>query len=172
MLRINSWMLVVLLTVSMICAGCGGNRSPRQHCEQAGGFSYDPPSGWQVGEFPGLKYRISHGPRENEFAANINVVDEAFGGTLAAYVDVNLQTMKEVFVKMQVLSREDFKTQDSEAAVKILTENEQQGRMLRQTFFFVGSGNKKYVVTCTALADGGEKFDTAFSESMKTFRIH
>jgi len=44
--------------------------------------------------------------------------------------------------------------------------------MLRQTFFFIGSGKRKYVVTCTALADGGEEFDAVFSESIKTFRIH
>lgn len=163
--------LALLLTVSMICAGCGG-KSPSQHYEKAGGFSYDPPSGWQVVELPGLKYRISHGPRENEFAPNINVVDEAFAGSLAAYVDVNLQTMEKVFSKMKILGREDFKTEDGESAVKIITLNEQQGRMLRQAFFFIGSGNKKYVVTCTALADGGDKFDTAFSKSVTTFRIH
>jgi hypothetical protein len=119
-----------------------------------------------------LKYRISHGPRENEFAPNINVVDEAFSGTLATYVDANLQNMEKVFVNLKVLSREDFRTQDNEAAVKVVTENEQQGRMLRQTFFFIGSGNRKYVVTCTALADGGAKFDAAFAGSVGTFRMH
>jgi hypothetical protein len=159
------------LTVLLVWAGCG-SKSPRQHYEKAGGFSYDPPSGWQVVEFPGLKYRISHGPRENEFAPNINVVDEAFSGTLAAYVDANLQNLERLFVNLKVLSREDFKTQDNEAAVKIVTENEQQGRMFRQTFFFIGSGNRKYVVTCTALADGGAKFDTAFAQSVETFRMH
>ena len=100
------------------------------------------------------------------------MVDEAFSGTLAAYVDANLQNIERLFVNLKVLSREDFRTQDNEAAVKVVTENEQQGRMLRQTFFFIGSGNRKYVVTCTALADGGDKFDTAFSESVKTFRMH
>jgi hypothetical protein len=119
-----------------------------------------------------LKYRISHGPRENEFSPNINVVDEAFSGTLGTYVDANLQNMEKLFVNLKVLTREDFRTQDNEAAVKVVTENEQQGRMLRQTFFFIGSGNRKYVVTCTALADGGDKFDTAFAESVKTFRMH
>lgn len=170
-MRMTCRILAVVLTVLLVCVGCGG-KPPRQHYEKAGAFSYDPPSGWQVVEFPGLKYRISHGPRENEFAPNINVVDEAFSGTLATYVDANLQNMEKVFVNLKVLSREDFKTQDNEAAVKVVTENEQQGRMLRQTFFFIGSGNRRYVVTCTALADGGDKFDTAFAESVKTFRMH
>jgi hypothetical protein len=163
--------LAVALTVSLVCVGCGG-KPPRQHYEKAGAFSYDPPSGWQVVEFPGLKYRISHGPREQEFSPNINVVDEAFSGTLAAYVDANLQNIERLFVNLKVLGREDFRTQDNEAAVKVVTENEQQGRMLRQTFFFIGSGNRKYVVTCTALADDGAKFDTAFAGSVETFRMH
>jgi len=164
-------MFVIFLTVLTICAGCGG-KPPRRHYEKAGGFSYDPPSRWQIAEFPGLKYRISHGPRANEFAPNINVIDEAFAGTLAAYVDLNLKNMGKVFAKMKILSREDFNTEDNQPVARILTENEQQGRMLRQTFFFIGSGKRKYVVTCTALADGGEEFDAVFSESIKTFRIH
>jgi len=47
------------------------------------------------------------------------------------------------------------------------------GVMLRSTFFlFSGSGKWKFVVTCTALADGGAKWDAAFAESMETFRLH
>ena len=125
-MRMICRILAVVLTVSLVCVGCGG-KPPRQHYEKAGAFSYDPPSGWQVIEFQGLKYRICHGPRENEFAPNISVIDEAFSGALAAYVDANLlnmanvQNTEEAFVNMKVLSREDFKTQDNESAVKILS---------------------------------------------------
>jgi len=171
-MRIRSSMFVVFMAGLIICAGCGSDKAPRQYHEKAGGFSYNPPSEWQVVQFPGVKYSISHGPRKNAFAPNINVVDETFGGTLAAYVDANLESMKKIFAKMRILGREDFKTEDSEPAVKILTENEQQGLKLRQTFFFIGSGNRKYVITCTALSGDGETFDITFSESMKTFRIH
>jgi hypothetical protein len=163
--------LAIVLTVFVICIGCGGE-APRQHYDEAGAFSYDPPNGWQIIEFPGLKYRISRGPSEGEFAPNINVVDEAFTGTLAAYVDGNLKSMEKIFVKMKILAREDFKTQDNEAGQKLVTENEQQGRMLRQIFFFLGTGKRKYVITCTALADGGARLDPVFDKSMVTFRIH
>jgi hypothetical protein len=163
--------MTVILAISLVSIGCG-DKPPRQHFEKTGAFSYDPPSGWQIVELPGLKYRISHGPAEKKFAPNINVVDEVFSGELATYVDANLQNMERLFVNMKVLSREDLKTYDKESGIKIVTENEQQGRMLRQTFFFIGSGNRKYVVTCSAIADGGAKFDAAFSESLKTFRMH
>ena len=170
-MRMARYIIAVILVLSLISIGYA-KKPPRQHYEESGGFSYDPPSGWQIVEFPGLKYRISHGPVENGFAPNINVVDEEFSGTLAAYIDGNLKNMEKILIKFKVLSRVNLRTHDNEAAVKIITENEQQGRMLRQTFFFIGSENRKYVVTCSTIADGGNKFDTIFLESLKTFRIH
>ena len=161
--------IAVILTVA--CGGCR-SKARRQHYEKAGGFSYDPPETWQVAEFPGLKYRISHGPRKNEFAPNINVVDETFPGPLADYVDANLKNMEKVFVGLKILKREGFQTDDAQAAVRVITEAEQLGRRLRQTYHFFGKGNRKYVATCTALAKGGEALDTVFEKSMKTFRIH
>jgi len=170
-MRMTLRVLVVALAVSAVLAGCGG-KSPREHHERAGGFSYDPPSGWQIVEFPGLKYRISHGPQANDFAPNINVVDEEFAGTLTEYVDVNLRIMERTFPRMRFRGREDLRTHDGQPIVKILTENEQLGLTLRQTYFFIGSASRKYVVTCTALAAGGERFDAAFAEGARSFRIH
>src|SRR5438094_9992620 len=111
MIRITGRTLAAVLTLTVLCAGCRG-KPPRGHYEKAGGFSYDPPNGWQIIQFPGLKYRISHGPRENEFAPNINIVDETFIGTLAEYVDVNLGNMKKMFIDLTLLKREDFQPED------------------------------------------------------------
>ena len=123
-------------------------------------------------EVPGIKYRISAGPPAKRFAPNINVVDETFRGSLTAYVDGNMTGIENQLRDLKILAREDFKTNDNEAMVKVVIENKQQGRMLRQTFYFVGSGRRKYVITCTALADGGAKLDPVFEESVATFRIH
>jgi hypothetical protein len=170
-MRLFWGLLVVSLALSLVCAGCG-SQPPRQLYETSGAFSYDPPPGWQIIDYPGVKYRLSHGSPENEFAPNINVVDEAFSGTLGAYVDANLESLERQVSNLKVLTREDFKTRDNEVAVKVVIENTQQGRNLRQTFFFLGSGNRKYVVTCTALADGGARLDAVFAKSVATFRIH
>ncbi len=151
--------------------GCS-DKPPRQLYEKAGAFSYDPPPGWQVVEAPGLKYRISHGPRVNEFAPNINVVDEIFQGTLAEYVEANLKNMGKYFVNFKVLKRENLKTQDNEDVVKFITENLQQKTMLRQYFFFIGSGKRKYVFTCTTLPTIADELSKVFEKSMNTFRIH
>lgn len=149
-----------------------GARSPRRLHERAGGFSYDPPSGWQIMSFPGQKFRISHGPRENGFAANINVVEEDFEGTLADYTELNLANIKQLFAGLTVLDRMELETDDGQPMLAIVTENQQQDRTLRQSFFFVGRGGKKFVLTCSALADGGENLDATFVKAMKTFRLH
>jgi len=162
----------VILAFAIVCGGCGVSKPPRAAYEKAGGFSYDPPQGWRVLEFGGLKYRISAGPSENDFAPNINVVDERFSGSLPEYVDLNLQTLKKTFVDFKLIKREDFQTGDGLAAVRLVCEDTQQKKRLRQTFCFFGNSNRKYVATCTAVADGGEKLDDLFAQSMKTFRIH
>src|SRR5437870_2673979 len=110
MIRITGRTLATVLTLTVL-AGCGG-KPPRGHYEKTGGFSYDPPEGWQVVQFPGLKYSISRGPTESEFASNINVVDETFSGSLAEYVDLNVENMKKMFTDFTVLKREDFQTED------------------------------------------------------------
>jgi hypothetical protein len=168
----TSNLIKLILIAGWLCGGCGGSKSPRAAYEKAGCFSYDPPQGWRVLEFGGLKYRISAGPSENEFAPNINVVDERFSGSLREYVDLNLQTLNKTFIDFKLVRREDFQTDDGLAAVRLVCEDTQQGKRLRQTFCFFGKSSRKYVVTCTAIADGGEKLDDLFAQSMKTFRIH
>ena len=163
--------LCVCLLMLLVFVGCDA-ASPRQCHEKTGGFSYNPPSGWKVAEFPGLKYRIAHGQAEKDFTPNINITDEAFAGTLAEYADANVQNLNHIFPNLQILSRTELTTKDNEPVVRIIATNEPQGRMLRQTFFLIGSGDRNYAVTCTALADNGDKFDTIFTESLLTFRIH
>jgi hypothetical protein len=163
--------LYVFLFLLLVFVGCDA-AAPRQCHEKTGGFSYNPPSGWKVDEFPGLKYRISRGQTENDFTPNINISDEAFVGTLAEYADANVQNLNRILPTLKILSRTELATQDNEPVVRIITTNEYEGRMLRQIFFLIGSGDRKYAVTCTALADDGDKFDTIFTESLMTFRIH
>ena len=157
---------IVIFAMLMCLIGCSDNK-PRQNYEKSGAFSFDPPPGWNVVEFPGLKYKIAHGPIEHGFAPNINILDETFKGSLDEYVDANLQNMEKLFSKFNILSQEKIRTLDNEPAVMLVTENEQQESMLRQTFMFIGSGKKKYVVTCTALAENGDKFDPDKENALK-----
>jgi hypothetical protein len=163
--------VAAFIAAGMFLVSCG-DKPTRSHYEKAGAFSYEPPTGWRIVEVPGLKYRVASGPAENEFAPTVNFVDEMFAGTVAEYADTNIKHLHRVFGKVKILSLEDFKTEDNETGVKVVTENEQHGRMLRQTFYFLGSGSRRYVITCTALADDGAKHDKAFAESVESFRMH
>ncbi len=164
-------LLAAVFACAFFLAGCS-DQSPRQLYEKSGGFSYDPPAGWQIMEYPGLKYQIAHGPINSDFTPNINVVDETFSGSLVDYVEANLQALERIFPGLEVLSSEKVQTEDNQDAVMIIAENKQQGRWLRQTFFFIGPADRKYVVTCTVPAEGGDAFDPVFSECLKTFRLH
>lgn len=170
-MHLTNRILVPVLAFTVLCFGCSG-KPPRRHHEKSGGFSFDPPQGWQEVQFPGLKYKVSCGPTESEFAPNINVVDEPFSGTLTAYIDLNIENMKKMFTDFTIVEREDFDTEDGLSATRLITENKQHSRRLRQTFCFFGNSARKYVVTCTVLAEGGKAMDGLFAESMKTFRVH
>jgi hypothetical protein len=146
-----------------MCVACCWNskalaqkaEDPPRHIEAAGGFSFVPPQSWQVREIPGLKYKVVHGQPAAGFAPNINVVDEAFKGTLDAYVKQNVATLQRVFKKARILAeQEEFKTTAGLQGVRLMVENEQNARLLRQSFYFFAKGDTKYVVTCTTLAAG------------------
>jgi hypothetical protein len=53
----------------------------------------------------------------------------------------------------------------------LIIESDQNDKLLGFSFSFFGTAGMKYVVTCTALAYRGEKLDTVFAESTKTFKI-
>ena len=67
-----------LTSILFFVVGCGAAREPGRHYEDVGEFSYVPPTGWTVTEFPGLKYKIVAGTPVEEFAPNVNFVDEPF----------------------------------------------------------------------------------------------
>jgi len=143
-----------------------------RHFEQTGGFSLQAPQGWVFRDFPGMKYQIAFGPAANSFSPNINVVDEAYDGSLKSYVDANAKTLKSVFVQYTLIKRDTFVTMKGMKGERLVTTSLQQKNMLRQTFYFF-PGNKRnyFVVTCSALAAGGESLDPLFEESIKSFEI-
>lgn len=143
-----------------------------RHYEQTGGFSLRAPKGWQFREFPGMKYQFAFDPASNYFKPNINVIDEAYGGSLKSYVDANKNTLFKMFEQFTLIKRDLFVTTRGLQGERMVTTSLQQKNLLRQTFYFLPGVNGKYfVVTCSTLAAGGEAFDSVFEESIKTFEI-
>lgn len=156
---------LILSAASLFAADVG-----KRHHETAGGFSFCPPQGWKLQSFPGLKYSIAAGPASKGFAPNINVVDESADASLADYVEANRKTLSTVFKAYKELGKKEFKTTAGLKGARLLIQNQQNDTVLRQAFyFFAGKGDKKFVVTCSALASGGEAIDEVFETSLKTF---
>ena len=156
---------LLLAALPLLAADVG-----KRHHETAGGFSFCPPQGWTIQAFPGLKYSIASGPAANGFAPNVNVVDESADMSLPEYVDTSKRMLSKAFKGYKELGSREFKTTSGAKSTRLIIQSNQNGTQLRQTFyFFAGKGDKKFVVTCSALASGGEKFDEVFETTLKTF---
>jgi hypothetical protein len=162
----NLIVVTILLAVLPLFAADVGKR----HKETAGGFSFCPPEGWTIQSFPGMKYSIAAGPAANGFAPNINVVDETADVSLPAYVDASKKMLSKAFKDYKELGKREFKTTAGLKGTSLIIQSNQNGTQLRQAFyFFAGTGDKKFVVTCSSLASGGEKIGEVFEASLKTF---
>lgn len=145
--------------------------SAERYHEPSGGFSYIPPAGWEVVKASTLAYKVAVGPETDGFAANLTIVDEPFDGSLDEYVSSALDGLGQYFESFQVLSQEEFTPEEGAPGVRIVAENMQGGRALRQSFYLFDTGTKKYVVTCTRLAGTGAELDAVCEGSVKTLRF-
>jgi hypothetical protein len=146
----------------------------RQDFGSGGVFSYVPPSGWKVQDFPGLKFKISRGEAVKGFAPNIVVVDEAYNKSLGEYVKDNIVNMRKAFPGLKVLSQSDFRTSDGTNVIKLLTERDDDvsRKGVRQVYYFYNAGDKKLVAACTSLAEEAPAAsDMVCDAAMKTFNV-
>lgn len=161
-----------LLSLFLV-VGANAQQIDRQDFGSGGMFSYVPPSGWKVSEFPGLKFKISRGDPVKGFAPNIVVADEAYNKSLDDYARDNIVNLQKLFHGLKILDQADFKTSDGTRVIKVLTERDDDmvKKRLRQVFYFYDAGNKKLVATCSGLAEEGPGSDMVCDASMKTFSV-
>jgi len=164
---------LLFLALPLADTGAAGvdDAEARRHTEKAGGFSFVPPENWTVRDFAGMKYKVVVGPARSAFASNINVVDEVYKGTLDSYKKANIEAMEARLEKFALKDQGEFKTTSGLKGARLVTQSEQSGRLVRQTFYLFGNGEKKYVATCSTAAAGGEELDAEFEKAMKTFRF-
>ena len=133
-------------------------------------FSYVPPTGWKLIEYPGLKYKPAVGPPVGGFPPSIIVTAEKFSQPLSAFVNNSMANMKKNFPTFKQTDRREFAVGDKSGCVRLASERKQGKRELRQVFYFINTGAVKFIVTCTRSAKEGEHLDKDFDEAMKTFR--
>ncbi len=162
---------VVMMAVAILMATVCGREAQIRY-EEAG-VSYTPPKGWVSAPFPGLRYPIVYGPETaGGFTANLVIVDEVWAGPLAEYAEENIRALDMAVPDFAVLDRGEFETRAGAPVIWVVTENTQMGHHLRQTFFFLGQGSQKYVMTGSTAAWDGAALDGVFAESAKTVQIH
>lgn len=133
-------------------------------------FSYMAPEGWMVAEVTGVKYKVAITNPSNGVAPNLNVVDDSFKGTMDEYVRQNLEDLEKSFDEFKKLGQNSFTTTSGVKGVKVIIQARQQGKLLRQIFFLLrGKNDVKYVITFTASAEEGKKYDAIVEKAIKTF---
>ncbi len=164
--------LLLLLSMPLVF-DANAQQAERQDFGGGGIFSYVPPNGWNVLEFPGLKFKISRGAPVKGFAPNIVVADEAYNKSLDDYAKDNIATMQKLFHGLKIISQTDFTTSDGTRVIKLLTERDDDisKQKLRQVYYFYNAGNKKLVATCSSLAKEAPASDLVCDASMKTFHV-
>jgi hypothetical protein len=165
--------LIVLAIVLLVSRGSDSKDDPPEagrHSEPAGNFSYVPPRGWNVKDFGGLKFKVVIGPPAEGFAPNMNFIAEANPLPLDACVDGTVAQLQQVFANFRLIDRQAFTTRAGLKGHKIIYENQQNNRRLRQCQYFFDLGREKLVITATALASAGGQHDAVFDECVKTFK--
>ncbi|MBZ5537034.1 MAG: hypothetical protein LAO31_13860 [Acidobacteriia bacterium] len=172
MFRRSLFLLLIFLAGTLSCLG---QNTVTRYVEPEGGFSFSVPSDWTVEEVPGQKYRMVFAPAVDGFAPNINVADEPALGSVESFVAARLRGLPKLFegangMESKTPNQSDFITKFGQRGIRVITQMEFHGRVLRQAeYFFQGREGKVIVLTCTVPTHGGEAFDRMFDESMKTF---
>jgi len=139
--------------------------------ELGGGYSIIPLGGWNVRDFPGLKYKMVITEPVDGFAANLNVVDEAFGGSMEQYLELSVQTVKKLF-KAEVLGQAPFSA-DNAKGMKLVTNTQHNELKLRQIFYvFDNSNGMKVVVTASSLLNSADENEKKFDTMVGSFRVN
>jgi hypothetical protein len=149
------------------------DKKTERHVEKAGGFSFVPPDDFMLKELPGMKYKAAIGPPAGGFAPNIVFVDEAHKGTLAEYVEANKKGLQTAFKNYKVVLEKNLKTDGGAECTMLRIQRDENGKALRQTFYFLeASPERKIVATASTLAGAaGEKWEPILEASVKTFRL-
>lgn len=139
--------------------------------EKASGFSYLLPSGWVSKTIPGYQHKFAMAPASQGFAPNVNFVFEDFAGSLIDYVTASKSSLNKVFKSFKILFETRASTKNAGDAFKLGLQNEQQGKLLFQAFYFVDAKSKKFVITCTALPSQRAKIEPDCDALVKSFSL-
>ncbi len=128
--------------------------------ELGGGYAITPLQNWETKDFPGLKYKMVITQPVEGFAANLNIVDEPFSGSMDEYMKLSIKTVQQLF-KAEVLSEVPFSASNADEL------------KLRQIFYvFTNSSGMKVVVTASSLRTNAREYESKFDEMVGSLRVN
>jgi hypothetical protein len=135
------------------------------------GYSHRIPLGWETKPPPPSKAVMIVAPKSSGVSSDMVTTVESDSGTLSAYVDSNVQSLKKSAVKGKVV-RVEFMTDSKTPAYKVKLQNKVKDADVGQTmYFFQRPGDKKIIVTCTAPVELQAQLEPLFDACMKTFAL-
>jgi hypothetical protein len=173
-------LLAITLLILTFALSSAAQKTCDRYSPAGRGFSICPPAGWRSVDGKEPNSKVMLGPTSNVFVANMNFREEATALSLKDYVDASVDYILATFNKpdnttgvtrVKLKSRTDFVTQRNLIGIKVVFLDDLKGLLINSTQYYFDTGNKKVVVTCTALESEKAVNDKLFDASAKTFRI-
>ena len=136
------------------------------------GYTHRFPQGWErkPGPQPGMTMIVA--PKESGVDSNMVTTVELLDGSLRAYTDANIKSIRANVPGAKILSDSEFVPDTKVPAYKLKLHNKMQDIDLAQTMYlFDGPSGKKIIVTCTATTEQSPQLESLFDECMKTFAL-
>jgi hypothetical protein len=133
-------------------------------------FSISMPLGWQTVN-NNQQYLMIMGPEINGFTPNISFATESHSGSISDYTNDILNMYPQFFSGFTLINRSSFTTDAELTGESITFLGTFNNIRVRQKLYVFPNRRRTTVmiITCTAPASGGERYDSIFDASVKTF---
>jgi len=159
------FVLLILLAQNISSQELGGLYTDRN-----AGFTMSMPRGWRTVDF-NLGYLSIVGPEYSGITPNIGFGEDEYAGSVSEYIDALVSYFSLIFSNFRLLDRSNFRTNAGVVGESITYQGSMGAVTVRQKVYVFPNrrGNAVMVITATAPVTGGERFDTIFDASVRTF---
>lgn len=141
---------------------------PSVYTDGTYGFSIQAPAFPKAPASASVSLAIFSAPAEDGFGSNMNVVVQNVAVTLDEYREASLGQFKTAGMKVNSETRSKISGHD---AVVWDYEGTLQGRELRWLAAVIGTKDRIFLVTCTALKKHFQKNEKEFRKSLESFKL-
>lgn len=175
-----SIVLCLVGVLSINCASTGNVENNNQgfnseihgelYIEGNGSFSMYIPKGWEIRDM-NQKYLMIIGPIVDNFGLNINFGDEQYSGPISEYINALIFQLSQFYAEFEVIMNESFMTNSGLQGRYITLFGRLNEVHARQRVYFIQNtnGTAIMVISCSASFASGDRYDSLFDESVKTF---